>query len=424
MKLQVIGCSHHSSEIETRERLAFSPEQTRQALSLLRQRYPDAEAVLLSTCNRVELYLAAEQDDRCPTHEEVARFLAEFHGLDPVQVFNELFERSGEDAVRHLFMVAASLDSMVVGEAQILSQVKQAYERATSGDATGPLTHSAFQTAIRVARRVARETTINQKRVSIPSVAVADFAKQLFERFDDKQVLVIGAGEMGQETLRYLIDEGARRITVVNRNRQRAEELARSVAGDVAPWEALPEQLAAADLIVSTTGSSEPIVRVEPFRKIVQQRVQRPLFVLDLAVPRDFESAIGELPGVYLYSIDDLRQACEANRRERERELPKAERIISDESTRFLVELNHRATAPTIRRLRALADEIKSDEMTRLFNKLAHLDERSRGEIEHAFERLVNKLLHPPLESLRHEAAQGTPHGLLDALKRLFHIKD
>jgi glutamyl-tRNA reductase len=424
MKLQVIGCSHHNSSVETRERLAFSPDQARAAMQQLRSLFPDCETVVLSTCNRVELYFAAESAERCPTHHQVVTFLAEFHGLTPEGVFDDLFERNGEDAVRHLFTVAASLDSMVVGEGQILSQVKQAYDQATAGDATGPLTHAAFQAAIRVAKRVAHETAINQRRVSIPSVAVGDFARQFFERFDDKQVIVIGAGEMGEETVRYLIEEGARWITIINRNPHRAQELAAKVGGQIAPWEELHRWLVAADLVVSTTGATEPIVRLAEFRLIVSEREQRPLFVLDLAVPRDFEPAIGELLGVYLYSVDDLQKTCEANRQSREREWPKAERIIDEETARFMAELNHRSTGPTIRRLRERAAEMKDDELNRLFNKLGSLDAKSQQEISHAFERLVNKLLHPPLESLRDEAERGTHHGLLDALKRLFQIHD
>ncbi len=424
MKLQVIGCSHHNSSVELRERLAFSPVQAQAALLRLRELYPHAETVVLSTCNRVELYFAAEQANQCPSHHQVVEFLADFHGLPAVDFFDELFERTGEDAVRHLFTVAASLDSMVVGEAQILSQVKQAYEQATLGQTTGPLTHAAFQAAIRVARRTARETTINQKRVSIPSVAVADFAKQFFERFDDKQVLVIGAGEMGQETLRYLIDEGACEIAIVNRNRERAELLAESVAGRVEAWESLHAMLAVADLVVSTTGASQPIIDATAFKTIHRQREQRPLFILDLAVPRDFAADVGDFTDVYLYSIDDLRKTCEANRRQREKDWPRAERIIDEETARFMAELNHRATGPVIKRLRDQANQLKAEELVRLFNKLGEVDDRSRDEIERAFNRLVNKVLHPPLESLRDEAQQGSPHGLLDALKRLFQIKD
>ena len=215
MKLQMVGCSHHSAAVEVREKLAFSRDQATAALARFRNLYPGAEAVLLSTCNRVELYFASEAAEACPSHHDAVAFLAEFHGLAPLQIFSELFEHTGEDFVRHLFTVAASLDSMVVGEAQILSQVKQAYELATSANATGPLTNAAFQGALRVAKRVASETAIQQKRVSIPSVAVAEFARGIFERFDDKRVLVVGAGEMGEEALRYLIDEGAREISIV-----------------------------------------------------------------------------------------------------------------------------------------------------------------------------------------------------------------
>jgi glutamyl-tRNA reductase len=424
MKLQLVGCSHHTAPVEVRERLAFSPEQVRAALKSLRSRFPETEAVLLSTCNRVELYIASETSESCPSHHDVVSFLADFHGLSAEDIFNDLFERTGEDFVRHLFTVAASLDSMVIGEAQILSQVKQAYEFATKEECVGPLTNSAFQAALRVAKRVTTETAIQQKRVSIPSVAVADFASQMFERFDDKRVLVIGAGEMGEETLRYLIDEGARDITIVNRSRPRADALAEKLGGVVSAWERLHEHLVAADLVISTTGASEPIISAEQFRAIEQQRSQRPLFVLDLAVPRDFDPQIGEFVGVYLYSVDDLAKQCERNKREREKEWPKAERIIQEETARFMTELHHRSTGPTIKRLKARADEVKREELARLLNKLGPVDGRTQGEIERAFERLVNKLLHPPLESLRDEATQGTPHGLLDALKRLFRLSD
>jgi glutamyl-tRNA reductase len=456
MKLQMVGCSHHTASVEVRERLAFSREQAAEALARFRSRYPQAEAVLLSTCNRVELYFASDAADACPTHYDAVAFLAEFHGVEAEQVFNKLFEHTGEDFVRHLFTVAASLDSMVIGEAQILSQVKQAYELATSASATGPLTNAAFQAALRVAKRVAAETAIQQKRVSIPSVAVAEFAKSVFERFDDKRVLVIGAGEMGEEALRYLIDEGARNIALVNRSRQRAEELAarldppstphapreeasargangphdpsaRGASGPHLashPWDDLHALLVEADLIVSATGSTEPIVTASEFKSIVAERYQRTLLILDLAIPRDFDPQIEQLPGVYLYSIDDLKAACEKNRRQREQEWPRAERIIEEETRRFMADLAHRATAPTIKRLKLRAEELKTDELTRLFNKLGPIDAKTQAEINAAFDRLVNKLLHPPLESLRNEAQDGTPHGLLDALKRLFRLHD
>ena len=423
MKLQMVGCSHHNSTVEVRERIAFSPDQARSALARLRERFPDSEAVLLSTCNRVELYVAAESPNICPSHHDVVSFIAEFHGVNAEEVFDDLYERTGEDTVRHLFTVAASLDSMVVGEAQILPQVKQAYEMARAGDNAGPLLHTAFQAAIRAAKRVSNETAINQKRVSIPSVAVADFAKGTFERFDDKKVLVIGAGEMGEETLRYLIDEGARDITIINRSLERAVDLAARTGGRPMAWDQLHALLVASDLVISTTGATEPIITAAEFRALDEQRAQRPLFVLDLAVPRDFDAAIGDFNGVYLYSIDDLRTVCEKNRKEREKEWPHAERIIEDETQRFMRELHHRATGPTIKRLKERAEEMKVEELTRLINKIGPLDERTRDEVKRSFDRLVNKLLHPPLESLRDEAQTGTPHGLLDALKRLFRLE-
>jgi glutamyl-tRNA reductase len=424
MKLQMVGCSHHTAPVEVRERLAFNREQAAEALARFRRRYPQAEAVLLSTCNRVELYFASEAAEACPTHHDAVAFLAEFHGVEVEQVFSKLFEHTGEDFVRHLFTVAASLDSMVVGEAQILGQVKQAYELATNASATGPLTNAAFQAALRVAKRVATQTTIQQKRVSIPSVAVAEFARSVFERFDDKHVLVIGAGEMGEEALRYLIDEGARNISLVNRSRQRADELAARLAGEPRPWEELRRLLVEADLVVSATGASEPILAASEFKSIVAERYQRPLLILDLAIPRDFDPQVEQFNGVYLYSIDDLKAACEKNRRDRELEWPRAERIIEEETRRFMADLNHRATAPTIKRLKLRAEEVKADELTRLLNKLGNVDPKMEGEIRAAFDRLVNKLLHPPLESLRDEAEQGTPHGLLEALKRLFRLHE
>lgn len=424
MKLQLVGCSHHQSNIRARERLAFTPDQTRDAVCDLQRAFPDSEAVVLSTCNRVEVYTATDGTIPGPSHQEVAEFLARFHGLTVDEIFDDLFDRKGEDVVRHLFMVAASLDSMVLGEPQILSQVKQAYEQANALNTAGPITHSIFQTAVRVARRVANETTINQRRVSIPSIAVADFANQIFEHFDDKQILVIGAGEMAEETLRYLQDEGAKDVKVINRNQQRAEQLAHQWQGRAEAWESLGPLLAQADLVISTTGAGEPIVTLEDYEKIEPERFQKPLFILDLAIPRDFDPAIGERLGVYLYSIDDLKETCERNRKQREKELPAAMRIIDQETSRFMADLHHRATGPMIQRLKTGWAKPKEEELARLLNKLPGLDEPEREEIRKSFDRLINKLLHPPLESLRSEAQHGTPHALLEALKRLFHLKD
>ena len=422
MKLQMVGCSHHNASVEVRERLAFSADQTAAALGLWRSRFPQTEAVLLSTCNRVEVYAAAS-DDIALSDQQVKQFLADFHGLELHQVFDDLFEQSGEGAVRHLFTVAASIDSMVLGEPQILAQVKQAYQLAQQQQSVGPITHDVFQRALRVAKRVATETSINQRRVSIPSVAVADLARNVFERFNDKQVLVIGAGEMAEETVVYLREEGARKITVINRSLASAEQLAARYGGSAAPWDQLEAHLADVDLVVSTSGAKEPIVTLELFRRVEGRRFQKPLFILDLAVPRDFEPAIGDRLGVYLYSLDDLEEVCRRNRAQRDKELPRALAIIEEETGLFMQELYHRATGPIIQQLRQGWHDMRDQELRRLFNKLPELDERSRQEITQAFDRYVNKLLHPPLESLRDESREGPPHGLLDALKRLFRLE-
>jgi glutamyl-tRNA reductase len=423
MNVQVLGCSHHSASLELRERLAFAPEQTRVALFRLRQDYPSLQAVLLSTCNRVELYTATENGG-APTPRQLAEFFANFHQIDPNEVIEHLYDRDGRESVRHLFLVASSLDSMVVGEPQITSQVKMAYQLATEQKAAGPLIHAMFQAAAKVARRVANETAIHERRVSIPSVAVGDFAKQIFQRFDDKKTLVIGAGEMAEETLCYLRDEGVREITVVNRNAQRGFELAERHHGRAVDWLRLLDELAGADVVVSTTGASQPIVTLDQFQSIEPVRQGRTLFVLDLAVPRDFDPPIGDRPGVYLYSVDDLQAACEQNRRERERELPAALRIIERETDRFMSELHRRAVGPVIERVRRSWEQPKEHELQRLFNKLPDLDERARSEIRRSFDRLTNKLFHPPMESLREESRNGTPTGLVSALVKLFQLKD
>lgn len=424
MRLSLVGCSHHTSSVNIRERLAFTGDQVPDALKQLRDRFPRSEAVLLSTCNRVELYTGCEDSNHAPTREQIIEFLADYHSLPVNDVASQVTVHSHEEAIQHLFTVAASMDSMVVGEPQILAQVKNAYRIATDGDYTGPLTNSAFQAAIRVAKRIATETTMHKRRVSIPSVAVAEIARTVFESFDDKFVLVIGAGEMGRETAQYLVDEGARHITVVNRNRERAEALANEIGGRTADWSSLDELLVLADLVVSTTGATEPIVTLKRYQDLEARRFQRLLFVLDLAVPRDFEEGVGDCLGVFLYSVDDLKETCERNQRARQKEWPKARKIIDEEKTRFLADWNHRATGPTIKRLREQANRVRSQELQRLMNKLDSVDEKSRREIEMAFDRLVNKMLHPPLESLRDEAKEGTPHGLLDALTRLFKLQD
>jgi len=457
MRLTMIGCNHKTADVALREQLAFSPEQTVCALQVWAD-HPDYEAVLLSTCNRTELYVASE-DGTIPDVQELCSFLCKVKNI-PVETLQRVLVQRHDDAVvSHLFEVAGSLDSMVVGEPQVLAQVKAAYQLADEVGTTGPIMHGLFQASLKTAKRIISETEIHQRRVSIPSVAVVDFAMQVFQRLDDKKTLVLGAGEMADETLRYLADHGAKAITIINRNPERAEALARQWQGrgegrgtreekssplspipyPLSPhpspltpayqcrtdvWDNRMRHLAEVDLVVSMTGASEPVVRLDDYLAIEPQRKGRPLFVLDLAVPRDFDPAIGARDGVFLYTIDDLQDACDRNRAERDRELPKAGRIIKQECDRFLHEMRHRATSDVIRKLRAGWSEYKDAELARLFNKLPNLTEAEQAEVRYAFDRLINKLLHPPLESLRDEAKQGVPGMLLEALSRLFRLRD
>ena len=421
----MVGCSHRHSSLEVRERLAFTPAQTLDALAAWRVTHPTAEAVLLSTCNRVEFYAAAAGPDSPFGTPALIQYLADFHNVPVEEIRSQLVTLDDAAVVHHLFRVAAGLDSMVVGESQILAQVKQAYELARQIGSTGPVTHGFFQAALRVARRVASETSLHRHKVSIPSVAIADFASRIFEQFDDKQVLVIGAGEMAQETLQYLVDAGANKLVVLNRDLQRARDLADNWQGRAAPWAALADQLVAADVVVSTTGADRPVVSLDFYRdQVARRRHQRPLFVLDLAMPRDFDPAIREELGVYLYGIDDLTEACERNRQARAAELPAAERLIDEETRSFVAETRHRATGPIIARFRQGLETVQAAELERLYARLPELDEHSRQEIGQFADRLVSKMLHPPLESLRDESRNGSPHGLLEALQRLFQLKD
>ena len=423
MKLTMIGCHHKTADIALREQLTFSPEQAVAALQIWAEHHAAYEAVLLSTCNRTELYVASE-NETIPNELQLSRFLCEVKHVPAEMLQHAWVQLQDHEAVSHLFEVAGSLDSMVIGEPQVLSQVKAAYQLADDAGTTGPIMHGMFQASLKTAKRIISETEIHQRRVSIPSVAVVDFAMQVFQRLDDKKTLVFGAGEMADETLRYLTDHGAKSITIINRNPERAEALAQQWHAHTDIWPHRVRCLADVDLVVSATGASEPVVRLDDYLGIEPLRKGKPLFVLDLAVPRDFDPVIGERDGVFLYTIDDLQEACDRNRASRDRELPKARKIIQQESDRFLRRMRHRVTGNVIRQLQMGWGEIKDAELARLFHQMPNLTEAEQAEVRYAFDRLLNKLLHPPLESLRDEAKQGVPGMLLDALSRLFQLRD
>lgn len=425
MKLRMLGCSHHDTVLEVREQVAFSPEQVREALERLKLQYPDCELVLLSTCNRVELYVGSLESDVVPSGSELVSFLADFHGVQSRLIQEAFRMREDDSAVMHLFSVASSIDSLVVGESQISSQVSAAYETSRSGGFAGSVMHGLFQHANLVSKRVSNETEIHRRRISVPSVAVSEVASEFFERFDDKRVVVIGSGEMGVDTLEYLMDAGVKSIDIVNRSWDRAESVAQRFGVRAALWDQLDALLVQADLVVSTTGATEPIMTEARFRGIHGKRTRGNLLILDLAVPRDFEAAIGRIPSVYLYSVDDLQSVCQRNEAFRRQQFPKAKRIIEEEVQRLVADWNLRASGDTIRALRAQAELIRDAELQRLFGKqtMQGVEPVVQQEIQQSMDRVINKLLHSPLQSLREAPHEEQRDSLVDALRRLFQLK-
>lgn len=425
MKLQVVYCTYRSSGMNVRDRLSFSSDaEVLRAHTELKRRYPQSEHVVVSTCNRIELYIAQAGDDAAPSANEIASFLGDFHGISVDEFFNDLLGAEGPDAVRHLFEVAAGIDSMVVGESQIVQQVKKAYELSTKGDASGPITHALFQRALKLGSRVRRETALGAGRLSVASVAVGEFARLIFDGFADKHVLIIGAGEMAQETLRYLKDEGVSRITVANRSFERGEALAAEFGGQAVLWDALGMPLQQADIVVAATGSDVPVLRNEHVAE-ARRKKTGPLLLLDLGAPRDIDPSVAGIDdGVFLYNVDDLQDACERNRRKRSREIDRARRIVEEETEAFIRDFYHQATGPIIRDLRATWEQVAEEELDALFNRHPELDERTRANIERAVRRITGRLLHPPLAALRDDASNEHPHRLVDAVKRLFRLNE
>ena len=430
MKLRMIGCSHHDTPLEIREQVAFSSEQITQALWSLKEQFPDTEAVLLNTCNRVELYWGSSHEDKLATQEAIERFLSEFHRVGLRTIQEHFKVRHDGQAVEHLFMVVSSIDSLVVGESQIPAQVRSAYDRSKLEGAAGAVMHSLFQHANQVSKRVTTETEIHRRRISVPSVAVSEVASEFYERFDDKNIVVIGSGQMGVETLQYLLDAGARNIVIVNRSLDKAQSVADQMSAAAEfelraePWDALDRLLVWADLVVSTTGAAEPIVTESRLKPILAKRSRPNLLILDLAVPRDFEPAIARLPSVYLYSVDDLQSVCQRNEAFRKQQLPKARKIIDEEVQKILADWNLRQSGDTIRALRDQADLIRDSELLRLFSKqsMRELNAEAHQEILQAVDRVINKLLHGPLQSLREAPHEDHRESLATAIRRLFKL--
>jgi glutamyl-tRNA reductase len=423
VKITAIGCSFRSADVELRERLAFSEAMQRHALAEFSARY-GCEAVLLSTCNRVELYTGRPTGDAPPPDRDlVAEFLAETHKLPAASLSPHLYAHADADAVQHLFRVVASLDSMIVGEGQIAGQVKRAYELAASLRTAGPLLHALFQHARRVAKRVRTETGISRGNVSVSSVAV-EYVRQVFDHFHDKTVLVIGAGKMGELTLRHLKGLAPQRILVTNRSPEKAASVADGCGGAAVPWEQLDDALARADIVLSTTGAAEPVVTAARWGRVLTRRAGRQAVVLDIAVPRDFDPAIHDGDRTCLFNIDDLKRIRDKTIAERLSHLAPAEAIIEQERRKFVQEWIRQRNGPLIAQLTqdfdAKREAVVAELLARLDGKLSDDD---RKMVEGAFRRLQNQILRGPIVALQEASHEGGSNTLRDTLKWLFRLQ-
>ncbi|OWK40311.1 Glutamyl-tRNA reductase [Fimbriiglobus ruber] len=419
----MIGCNFRTAPVELRERLAFDDAKRTKAVTELAARY-GVETVLISTCNRVELYVARPGGELAFNAGLAAEFLAEVHGVPVEAVSPLLYEHSAALSVRHLFRVAASLDSLIVGEGQIVGQVKQAFQDALQLGATGPLLNAAFQHALRVAGRVRTETGISKGHVSVSSVAV-DYVKQVFDHFTDKTVLIIGAGKMGRLTLKHLQALNPGRILVTNRSPQKAVEVAAGCGGTAVPWDDLDHALIAADIVISTTGAPEPIMpRARYVDRVLPKRVGTQV-ILDIAVPRDFDPAIHDGDRVCLFNIDDLVRVREQTIAKRQRFVQPAEVIVEQEVKKFVEDWNRRRNGPVIGQMTAGADKMRSEIVTSLLTKLnGKLTPGDKDYIEGAFRLFQNKLLHGPKAALEEASRQGHGGAMLEAVKKLFWLKE
>jgi len=419
-RLLVIGVNHQSAPVALRESLAPLNGQLPEVGHRILEVDGVDEAVVLSTCNRVELVTCCSESGRVP--EDLRSELFRPSGLDVAEHEDYLFEMEGREAVRHVFRVAASLDSMVVGEPQILGQLKEQFAVAADAKVCGPILHRVFHKSFSVAKRVRSETAVASKAVSIASIAT-DLAERIFESLDGRIVLLLGVGEMGELTARHLAAAGATRIMVANRTFDRAVESAREFGGTPVPIERVAGYLPLVDLVVGASGGGR-IFDAAKIAEAMRERQRRPMFFIDLAVPRNFDEGINRFQDVYLYNIDDLSAVADENREERKREAVRAEAIVEDEVDRFWQWLEKLEVVPTLNRLREYAETIRVEEVRRTLPKLQTVSDEDREHVEKMTKAIVNKLLHQPTAALKNPKHRSHERGLLGALHELFGLGD
>ncbi len=419
MHLFLLGVSHRTAPVDLRERLDFSSRNLGEAVEALAMRPSAAESVVISTCNRSEIYVAST--DPAQAREELIAFLSEYHQLSPETFLPHLFIKEDAAAAGHLFRVAAGLDSLVVGEPQILGQVKDAYQTAAERRAAGPLLTKLFHWSFNVGKRVRTETGIGEGAVSISFAAVA-LARKIFGKLQGRRVLVVGAGEISTLTAQHLRSQGVGDIVVTSRTLTHAQALAESTAGRAVPWEEMTAALAATDIVITATGSQRPIItraHLEP----AGTRRSGPLFIIDVAVPRDVEPAVGEIEQVFLYNVDDLQSVVSENLSRRAAEIERAEAIVGEELTRFGSWQRSRGAIPTVVALRQRFDAIRRSELQRLEGKLGALSPDARARVDEVTRLIVEKLLLEPTEQLKALPDEETQAAYTEAMNRLFRLR-
>jgi glutamyl-tRNA reductase len=420
MRLLLVGLSHKSAPVELREQVDFSRGDVGAAVSALATRMDSGEGVIVSTCNRVEIYTQSDNGDA--GRAQVARFISEYHGVARESLEPHLYARGEAEAVRHLFRVASGLESLVVGEPQILGQVKDAYTVASERAVTGSTLNRLFHAAFAAAKRVRTETALAEGAVSV-SYAALSLSRKIFGSLDGRQVLVLGAGEMAKLTAVHLKGQNVGKLVVASRTLANAESLAAHVGGAAVPWSEMYSALAAADIVVTATGASEPVLSTARVAEVMRFRRHRPLFIIDIAVPRDVEASAADLEQVFLYNIDDLQTIVNENLARRAAELQRAEAIVDEEVDKFMAWLRSRSAVPTVVALRQRFESIRQAELKRLEPKLASLPPEARSRVDEITRLIVEKLLLTPTEQLKASDEQMVAM-YSDALGRLFSLRE
>jgi glutamyl-tRNA reductase len=419
MPLFVAGLNHRTAPVEVREQLALEDDKLREVLRELLGTGVLEEAVILSTCNRVEVYGVAPVPG--PARAATFRHLARQRGVDLAAVEACLYTHLDQDAVRHAFRVAASLDSMIVGEPQILGQVKDAFALAQACEAVGPTLHALFTQAFAVGKKVRTETEIGRHAVSV-SFAAVELARKIFDDLAGRAVLLVGAGEMGEAAARHLLEQGAFPIYVANRTWARAQDLARALAATAVPFEELTATLGVVDIVVTSAAAVEPVVTREQVARAMSARGGRALFFIDIGVPRNVDPQVEALDGVYCYDIDDLRQVVDANLRQRQREAQRAEALVEREVGRFMARLADADVIPTIVSLRERLEAIRVGEVRRTLSRLRDPSPETREAIEALSTAIVNKILHAPITKLRESSRAGRGRSWTELVRELFGL--